>query len=75
MGELAGGKLGHEGLYNLELVGGKLKVTVGYDGAGLDAGVFVAVEPEYFIDKLAELIPGKVDDAVFAMLKGALKGM
>lgn len=75
MGELAKGQIGPEVQYDLELVDGKLKVSVGYDGSGVDAGVYVTVEPEYFIDKLAAVIPGKLDDAVFAMLKGALKGV
>lgn len=57
------------GELKLKLEGGKLIVML--DTKGVD--VSVALEADYFIDKLAEVIPGQVDDAIFAVLKGALK--
>lgn len=57
------------GELKLKLEGGKLIVML--DTKGVD--VSVALEADYFIDKLAEVIPGEIDDAVFAILKGALK--
>lgn len=55
----------------VEFADKKLKLTLAYDGKGADAGVFVSVDAEYFVDKLAEAIPGKLDDVILAALKGA----
>jgi hypothetical protein len=52
---------------------GKVVLAVKYDGKGADAKVEVALEGEYFLDKLAKAIPGEIDDLVIAALKGALK--
>lgn len=65
--------LGGDAELSMEFSEGKLKLKIGIDTKGVDAGVFANFEPEYFIDKLAEAIPGEVDDAIFAMLKVALK--
>jgi hypothetical protein len=73
MKDIAEGKIGSDGKYDLELVEGKLKLTVAYDAGGVEAGVSVALNPDYFLDKLAAVIPGQVDDAVIALLKAALK--
>jgi len=73
MSELAGGAMGPEMDYKLELVEGKLKFSLSYGGKGGGAEVALLLEGDYFLDKLAALIPGKVDDLVIAALKGALK--
>ena len=52
---------------------GNVVLAVMYDGKGADAEMSVTLESEYFLDKLAEAIPGKVDDMIVAALKGALK--
>ena len=52
---------------------GKLRLMASIDTKGVDGGVFVDLEPDYFLDKLAEAIPGNIDDAVIAMLKAAFK--
>lgn len=69
--DLAQGNLGAEVVYELDLVDGKLVLNVGYDGKQADANVIVKLEPGLFLDKLAALIPGKIDDAIIAMLKQA----
>jgi len=56
---------------DLVFVDGKLRFSVGYDGKGVDAGMYVDLEPDYFMDKLAEAIPGEVDDKIIALLKAA----
>lgn len=69
----------HEGapsaelLYKVEIVGGKIVLSAGYAGKGGNAEFKAVVDPDYFIDKLAEAIPGKVDDTVLNLLKAALK--
>lgn len=67
--------IGTEGKVKLALVGGKLAITGAYDGQGADVTLTIAVEPEYFVDELAKIIPGQVDDAVFAVLKTMLKAV
>lgn len=52
---------------------GKIKISVVADMKGVDVGLSVSLEPEYFGDKLAKAIPGQIDDAVIAMLIAALK--
>ncbi len=50
----------------------KVKLVVSYEGLGAGANMSVFVDSEYFIDLLAEAIPGTLDDAILAMLKAAL---
>jgi len=71
--ELAQKDLGSEGKLLLKLEGGKLMLSVVYDGKGVDGSVNISADSDYFMDKLAELIPGKVDDAIINILKVALK--
>lgn len=66
-------KIGKETELEVEFKDGMLRLTFGYDGKGVDAGVYVDADPEYFLDKLAAAIPGQIDDMVIAALKGALK--
>lgn len=66
--------LGSEGGVKLSIEGGKLKLEVVYDSKGLDGSIGLMLDPDYFIDKLAEAIPGKIDDAILNILKAALKG-
>ena len=47
-------------------------LVITYQGKG--GSVSVKVEGEYFLDKLAEAIPGQIDDAVIDIIKSALKG-
>lgn len=67
------GKVGSETDYEIKVEEGKIMLKLNYDGKGVDAGVWVALEGEYFIDKLTDAIPGSVDDMIGAALKGALK--
>lgn len=71
--ELAQGEIGKTGEYELEYKEGKLRFTLDIDTKGVDAGLYIDLDPDYFIDKLAKAIPGDLDDMVLAMLKSALK--
>jgi len=62
-----------EASLDLDFKEGKLRLSVSYDGKGADAGLFVDLDPDYFLDKLKAVIPGQIDDAIIEMLKGALK--
>jgi len=48
------------------------KLVIEYNGKG--GGANVNVNASYFLDLLAEAIPGEVDDAVINMLKAAFLG-
>jgi hypothetical protein len=67
------GPIGSEGNYKLEYLTEqkKFKFSVGYDGKGVDGEISLYLEPDYFLDKLKEAIPGKVDDTVIDLLKAA----
>lgn len=59
--------------FELEFKDGKLRLILGYDGKGVDGGLFADLDPEYFLDKLADAIPGTIDNMVIEAIKGALK--
>lgn len=59
----------------VEITEGKLQLSAALDTGGVDAVVAVSVEVDYFIDELAKKIPGQIDDAIFAVLKNALKAL
>ena len=62
-----------EATLDVDFKDGKLRLSVSYDGKGADAGLFVDLDPDYFLNKLKAVIPGQIDDAIIEMLKGALK--
>ena len=66
-------ELGSEGEMLLKLEGGKLVLSVTHSSPGGSGKIEYAVDSSYFLDKLAALIPGQVDDAVIQILKAALK--
>lgn len=70
-------EIGAEGALKLELVDGKLKLAVTYDGKGVDGEISALIDSDYFVDKLAELIPGDsgFEAAMVAALKIALKSV
>lgn len=59
--------------FDLDIKDGKIVVSAIYDGKGLDSTISLAIDGEYFLDKLAEKISGNVDDMIIAAIKGALK--
>lgn len=52
---------------------GVIKISAGLEAKGLEADLSIGIPVDYFLDKLAEAIPGQVDDTVIALLKAALK--
>ncbi len=67
-------ELGKEAKLKLELVNGKLVISVAYDGSGLDGEVKVIADGGYFCDELAKLVPGAtvVESFIIGALKAAL---
>lgn len=70
--EIASGQIGSDGSYKVEFKDGSLKAECGYM-AGVKAGVSLEIPVDFVLDAIKNAIPGKVDDAVIEMLKGALK--
>lgn len=62
-------ELYQEGEVKAELKDGDLVVSYGGKGASAQ----VNIDMGYLLDKLAEAIPGQIDDAVIAVLKSAIK--
>lgn len=73
--EILAKQISPEAKAKVEIVEGKLKLSANLDTQGVDAVVSVAVDTDYFIDELAKKIPGQIDDAIFAVLKTALKDL
>lgn len=69
--------IGSEAKLKAEVVGGKIKLSVDYDGKQVDAGMYVASDVDSLIDALAALIPGDsaVEQGAAAILKVALKAV
>ena len=73
--DLVAKELGPEADVKLSVVAGNLVLASAYAGKGAGAKLEVSVSSDYFIDELAKLIPGSIDDAIFAVLKSALKSL
>lgn len=70
--DLVAGELGPEAKYDVKIVEGKVIMAIKYDGVETDAELVVKIDAGLFLDKLAAAIPGQIDDAIIAVLKGAL---
>lgn len=66
---------GKEHEIDLEIKDGKLAVIAKHEGSGGGADLKVYVKIDYLFDKIAEKIPGQVDDAIFALIKQGLKAL
>ena len=73
MSELIKKDISSEFDLGVEWKDGKLRLALKYDGKGLDGGLFMDVEAEYLIKKIAEKIPGEVDDMILNGMLEALK--
>lgn len=73
--ELINKQISPEAIAKVEIVAGKIQLSAVLDTGGVDANVSVSVDADYFIDALAAKIPGQIDDAIFAVLKTALKDL
>ena len=68
-------QLSKEAAVDVKLSQGKVILEAKYDGAQADAMLSVSVSVDMLLDKLAEKIPGQIDDAVIGLLKAALKAV
>lgn len=74
MGEIAQGNIGEAGKYDVEFKDGFLVVT---GNAELPPGesiyLSIKVDSNRILDAIQEAVPGKIDDAVIAVIRAVLK--
>lgn len=68
-------QLSPESSVKVVVSGGKISLVGALDTKGVDVSVSASVDSDYFIDELAKKIPGQIDDAIFAVLKSAIKAL
>lgn len=68
-------QLGPESKLKVEMVDGKLKISVEYDGKQVDATAAVSADVDMFVDGLMDIIPGdsQFEKTMGELLKVALK--
>lgn len=72
--DIVEGKIGSIGSYDLEFKQGKLQFELKAAAPfGVSAGMVVEMEADAVIDAIAKAIPGQIDDAIFGVIKAALK--
>lgn len=72
--DIVEGNIGSVGSYDLEFKQGKLQFELKAAAPfGVSAGLVVEMEADAIIDAIAKAIPGQIDDAIFGVLKAALK--
>lgn len=67
--------LGAEGQFDLDFVDGKIVIKVSHNHASGSVSIVAEQDASYFLDKLAEKIPGDWDKAVIEVIKGLIKGL
>lgn len=70
-------KIGPEAKLKAEMVDGKIKLSIDYDGKQLDSGVYIATDSDLLVDALLDLIPGDsaFEKSMGGLLKVALKSL
>lgn len=68
-------EISKESKVEIKFEGGNVVVKGLLDTKGLDVELVLKVESDYFLDKLAEAIPGELDDKIIEMLKLGLKAV
>lgn len=70
--DVAHGKIGSEGAYDLKIENGQVQISLAYSGAEMGASVSISMPIKAYLDKLASAIPGEIDDAVIKALESAM---
>lgn len=73
--ELINKQISPEAKGKVEIKEGKIQLSAVLDTGGVDANLSISVDADFFIDALAAKIPGQIDDAIFAVLKTAIKAL
>lgn len=70
--ELVNVAVGNEAVVDMKLEGGKVILEVKYQGMDGFASLQAGIMPKLFLDKLAGMIPGQLDDMVIKALEAAM---
>jgi hypothetical protein len=70
--DIVEGNLGSVGKYDVEFREGKLVAKADAAAGPVDAKVELSIDAGKVVDAIAAKIPGKLDDALLAMLKEAI---
>lgn len=71
---IAKGPIADVGVYSVEFKGGKLLVSANVSlPPGESASLLVTVDSDKVLDAIALAVPGKIDDALIALIKLGLK--
>lgn len=71
-GQIAEGKIGAVGKYDVEFKGGSLVLEIAAEAGPGSVGLKVEVSSAQVIDAIEKAIPGQLDDMVLELLKAAL---
>lgn len=71
--QIAAGQIGADAKYDVEFVGGQLKASINYTSSFGGGSVQVFIGADQILDAIAKAIPGTIDDAIFGLVKTALK--
>ena len=61
--------------FDIEVKEGVVYLTLSHEGADAGAKVVVNLNSDKLLDKLAEKIPGTIDDTIISIIKAALKNV
>ena len=64
--------LGSETDLKIGYIDGKIEIVIVYDGKGVDGELKAKADLIYFLEKLADAIPGEIDNKIINGLKGLL---
>jgi hypothetical protein len=69
--------LGPEAKLKAEMVNGKIKLTVEYDGHQVDGGAYILADADMLVDAIMKIIPGEsaFEQAAAMVIKTALKSV
>lgn len=69
--------IGPEAKLKVEMVNGKMQISVNYDGKQVDAMAAISADSDLLIDAIMDLVPGDsgFEKTMAALLKAALKSV
>jgi hypothetical protein len=59
----------------VKFVKGEIVAVAAIEASGIQSEVKITIPTDYFLDKLAEALPGQIDDSLISVLKIALKAV
>ena len=69
---IVGGQIGDNAKYAVDFKEGKLVAELSVNEGAFSGGLLVKLDAGQVLDAIARAVPGQLDDAVIAIIKGAL---